>query len=88
MSGLTRDVRKVIVDIINELYSQSKTEGEIASVLMTFKIGDRYVCSLLVLEFKARTIAPWRTAPLGHHELLVEGKRCTFLSACLKPQVL
>jgi len=56
LSGLTCDVCKAVVDIIDELYSQSKTEDEIVSVLTTFcidfKIEDRNVCSLVIPEFK------------------------------------
>lgn len=58
MGGLTCDVCKVLVALVQELWDLNKTKDEVASVVEFFceelKIEDRNVCSAIVPEFKVR----------------------------------
>ena len=55
-SDLTCDACKIIVDELDELFRENKTEDEIVDVItdicINLKIEDRNVCTLVVKEFK------------------------------------
>lgn len=55
-SGLTCDACKIIVDTLDKLFVENKTEDEIVDVItdicIDLQIEDRNVCTLVVKEFK------------------------------------
>ena len=68
-SGLTCDVCKIIVDVIDQSFIENKTQDEIVelatAICIDLQIEDRNVCTLVVKEFQVAQYKPAHLAIAG-----------------------